>query len=254
MAAVQAAPDLPPADGAGRRPTVRRRLLLGVAGGFALALTAAGVGYLLGGEQGGGPTVRPPAAAAPSVRVTGGYPLASPTAPQPDPAAGLTTVPTGITWSLYQGVELPYSRTAGPARVQGAVASGFAHTPLGALLAMVQTEVRYYQSPTPAWRDEVARMILPGPGRNYFVRVRSTMDDAPPVEGYAQVEGFRYVTYRPDQAVVQIATRLAESQQLSTLTVRWVDGDWRMPLQPNGSVTPVIVPITSLAGLIPWGV
>jgi hypothetical protein len=38
-----------------------------------------------------------------------------------------------------------------------------------------------------------------------------------------------------------------------TETVRWVDGDWKLELQPDGSTTPSRQSVTSVAGFIPWG-
>ena len=42
-----------------------------------------------------------------------------------------------VRWSGFYGVELPVSEQAGPYDTSGGVAAGFAHTPLGALLAAV---------------------------------------------------------------------------------------------------------------------
>jgi hypothetical protein len=47
-----------------------------------------------------------------------------------------------VRWSGFYGVELPVSAQAGPYDSSGGVAAGFAHTPLGALLAAVNIGVR----------------------------------------------------------------------------------------------------------------
>ena len=63
----------------------------------------------------------------------------------PSPAAS-TAVPqvslAGLRWSAYHGVELPSSPAAGPRDTTGGLASGFADTPLGALLAALNIAVR----------------------------------------------------------------------------------------------------------------
>jgi hypothetical protein len=164
-----------------------------------------------------------------------------------------TTPPVGIDWRLFAGVVLPYSSAAGPARVSGAVASGFAHTPLGALLAVEQTSPRYAAAPTPGWRAETLAQVLPGVGRDRFVEWRARTPDAAPTGGYAQIAGFRFVTYSPGTAVIQTAYRQPDQGlHVGTETVRWVGGDWRLELQPGGESTPTVQPVATLTGFVPF--
>ncbi len=69
-----------------------------------------------------------------------------PAAPPPRPAAALPQLPqvslAGLRWSDYHGVKLPSSPAAGPRDTCGGLASGFADTPLGALLAALNIAVR----------------------------------------------------------------------------------------------------------------
>ena len=48
----------------------------------------------------------------------------------------------GLRWYDFYGIELPFSATAGPRDISGGLAAGFAHSPLGALLAAVNIGVR----------------------------------------------------------------------------------------------------------------
>lgn len=159
-----------------------------------------------------------------------------------------------MAWSIYAGVMVPRSATAGPAHVDGALASGFAHSPLGALLAAANTAARYLSAPAGQWQRETRAMTLPGAGQERVFQLRPTMSDAVPATGYAQYAGFRFVTYDPASAVVQVATQLGSQMQVSTFTVRWVGGDWRLVLYPNGAATPLPTLVPSLAGFVPWGV
>ena len=197
----------------------------------------------------------PPAASPPSAAPAQPGPSAAggerPAGDQALPAAA----PTGVTWSLFQGVALPSHPTAGPTRVAGPVHAGYAHTPTGALLASPQIGYRHLITPGDDWRRVVEQQVVPGPGRDAFVQARGkvTTTDVPPGT-YGQIAGFRFVTYSPDTAVIQFVTRFKNGTlQVTTTTVRWVAGDWKLQLQPDGSESPTVQRVDSLAGFIPWG-
>ncbi len=80
--------------------------------------------------------------------------------------------PAGVTWQLWQSVALPFSKAAGPQIVQGNVARCYAHTPTGALLAAVQIQYRLGISSN--WRQIADTQIMPGPGRNVFIRLATS--------------------------------------------------------------------------------
>lgn len=196
----------------------------------------------------------PPAAFPPSTAPTQPGPSAAggerPAVDQALPAAA----PTGVTWSLFQGVALPSHPTAGPTRVAGPVHASYAHTPTGALLAAKQIGARYLVTPGDGWRQVVERQVVPGSGRDAFVQARAKVTtDNVPAGTYGQTAGFRFVTYTPDVAVIHFATRFSNGTlQVTTSTVRWLDGDWKLQLQPDGSASPTAQRVDSLAGFIPW--
>jgi hypothetical protein len=207
------------------------------------------------------PDKRPPAAAPPSSRSAGpssAGPSSAGTPGSPPPALDQTvpvSAPKGITWVLFQGVALPSSRAAGPTRVAGPVYAGYAHTPVGALIASAQIGARHLIAPGNDWRQVVAQQIVPTVGREAFITARAavtTTDVAPGT--YGQLAGFRFVTYSPDTAVIQFVTRFRNGNlQVSTTTVRWVNGDWKQVLQLDGSESPTVQHVSSLAGFVPWG-
>ena len=217
----------------------------------ALIVLAGGVVVFATRDDGGAAAAGPaPAAPPPSA--------AQPTAttPQVEPVdqAVPTTAPRDVTWSLFQGVALPSSPSAGPRRVQGPVHAGYAHSPTGALLAAKQIGVRYLVTPGTAWRQVVQEQVVPGPGRDAYVQARAKVTtDQVPSGTYGQSAGFRFVTYTPDVAVIQFATRFTNgSLRVTTSTVRWIDGDWKLHLQPDGSASTTAQRIDSLAGFVPW--
>ena len=195
-----------------------------------------------------------------------GHPAPPPPA-APVPAGGLRdvgdtppmTVPPFIDWRLVHGVWLPFGEPAaanfaGPAIVDGATVRGYAHTPLGALLAAEQISTRIVATPNGGWRAAVQAGVVPDAGAAAFVRLRASTDDSPPAGGYAQAAGFQFVAYSPDLAVVQLVYRQQTdaSLEVSTLTLRWLAGDWKLQLQPNGHGSPVQQQVSTLTGYVPF--
>ena len=196
----------------------------------------------------------PPAGAAPAPAASAvASPSAAPLAAQdqtvPDSA------PPGVSWTLFQGVALPSSSSAGPGRITQPVYAGYAHTPVGALLATAQIGYRYFLTPGDGWRQVVRDQVSPGPGHDAFVanRAKVTTTDVAP-GGLGQLAGFRFVTYGPDVAVIQLVSRFSSGTlQVSTDTVHWVDGDWQLQLQPDGGSSPTAQRVDTLSGFVPWG-
>lgn len=163
--------------------------------------------------------------------------------------------PPAVTWRLFSGVALPFSSTDGPRLVDGPVSDGFARTQPGALIAAVQIGTRYLLTGGQGWRQVTARQVLAGVGRDVYVaaRARVVLDDPP--GSYGQLAGFRVLAFTPDVAVLQLVSRFASSGrlQLTTSTVKWVDGDWRLELQPDGGPSPTAQAVANLDGFVVWG-
>ena len=201
--------------------------------------------------------------------------------PTPGPAAAVTAAPVAsaaavplrpasaatqegpllvapkVQWQLFAGVPLPYSKTAGPLTVDGPLYSGYERSQTGAVLAAVQLGNRYLLTPGDGWREVLQRQVLPGTGRDVFARNRAAMDDTPDPPGtYGQTAGFRFVAFTPDVASIQLVTRFPTSGnlQIVTVTVKWVDGDWRLELQPDGGSSPTAQRISDLDGFVVWGI
>jgi len=186
-------------------------------------------------------------------------PTITPTATAtPVSAAVPTSAPSDISWSLFDGIALPSSASTEPTEVSGAVHAGFAHNPEGALLADAQIAVRYLATPGTGWRDVVSRQIVPGPGVAAYSkeRVAAGLGNASHVDttGVGQFVGFRFVTYTPSVAVIQIAVRFPSNgqYQVATNTIDWLDGDWKLQLLPDGSSASTVQKVSDLAGFVPW--
>ena len=205
-------------------------------------------------------TVTTPTAAAAPASITpssSGTPTSAaitPTATHPaagTPAVVPTAAPTGVTWTLFQGVALPSSAVDGPKQVNGPVLSGYSHSPVGALLALAQISSRYLITPGTGWRAVTNAQVLPSPGRDKFVAARAAVTSTDG-DTFGQTAGFKYVTYTPDVAVIELVSRFPNYYQVVTGTVRWVGNDWKLALQPDGGISPSAQQVQSLAGSIPW--
>lgn len=165
----------------------------------------------------------------------------------------LTAAPEGVIWELFEGVAVPSSEEDGPTRVAGPVHAGFSRTPTGALLADAQISIR-----TLVARDVVDLLtvaeaqLVEGSGKTAYLNlIRQLEVNDPPAAGYAQIAGFRYITYTSDLAVISRATRDPSGRiQVSTDTLRWIDGDWKLDKPATGLQQPQVV--QDLTGYVPW--
>jgi len=203
-------------------------------------------------NHGGGDT--PAAAPTTAPSGTAGTGTGPPTATSP--VVLDTAIPTAApvtAWADYHGVLIPTSTSAGPARVSGDVASGFAHSPTGALLAATQLPVRRILAAD--WSTVLTRSVVPGPGVAVWRSTRSQLgtEITPPAGGWTQTAGYRFLAYNPDQAVIQFLHSASTGDFTVTVaTVAWTGGDWKLVLQPNGDDTPDTTPVTSPAGYTIW--
>jgi hypothetical protein len=164
--------------------------------------------------------------------------------------------PNGITWQIVDTVALPFSDSAGPSQVTDGIPSGFAHTPTGALVALVQIDFRHLIEPNfvAVTTADVANTA----GRAEFLRLVTAghlANPANPAPGtYLQLAGFEFVSYTSSNAVIQLLTaRTDGTYQVSTLNVTWDGSDWQLVLQPNGTDTPNQQIVASPVGFVLWG-
>jgi hypothetical protein len=177
----------------------------------------------------------------------GGQPAVAPDEP-------LLVPPADLVWRVFMGVALPYSAPAGPTVTGDPVVAGFARSQQGALLAAAHLGTRYLLTPGEGWRLVLDRQVLPGAGREAFARMRAGLDPQAEPDTYGQFAGFRVVTFTPDVAVLQLVSRFpAGVLQVTTSTVHWRDGDWRLQLQPDGGPSPTAQAVPSLDGFVVWG-
>jgi len=225
-----------------------RRLLPAVAA--VIAVACAGLVLLLarGGTAGNGATPgRGPAASAPA----GGAQL---------PQLSLA----GLRWSGYHGVELPSSPAAGPRDTSGGLASGFADTPLGALLAALNIAVRANAQwgpgiYGPTIRDQVTgpdtAALLSGCQADYAQASQAAhiTGGAPLGNAYVSEEAFRWIAWTPSDATVDLVSagpgsQGATVQATTRVEVVWSGGDWQVVAPPGGDWGNAAAGLSSLSG------
>ncbi|MFE9328236.1 hypothetical protein ACIHDR_43385 [Nocardia sp. NPDC052278] len=179
----------------------------------------------------------------------------SATRPDPDRLDYLTAPPARMQWQRgWGGAALPVSGSDGPAEVTAGVASGFADTPQGAALAAYDALARALAAPEGVWQQIVADRYLGG-GQALIDRFARSRKNTPDAARYVVVpEGFRILPgYRPDFAVVQIASKAIGGVAYSIWPMTWTDGDWRVRVPDDiETLWAPAVPVTSLADFAPW--
>jgi hypothetical protein len=170
----------------------------------------------------------------------------------------------GVSWRDYHGVLLPYSSGDGPRIVRGDLASGFARTPLGALLAAVHVAVRANAQwgPKvfePTIKDQVigpdAASLLAATQGLYDKRRGHLRDGAALGRAYAVLEGFRWQGYSADTASLDLVSAGPGDSDVTVravtrLQLRWQNGDWRVIAPPGGTWGGSAAPIPGPDGYV----
>jgi len=233
--------------------TGARRVILPAAA-VAAILLGAGLAFALAG--------RPPASRAPATAAT------APASPASTAGQGQPQVPwvslASVRWSGFYGVELPVSAQAGPYDTRGGIAAGFAHTPLGALLAAVNIGVRANAQWGPRIFGAVIRGQVTGPDAAallagcqaaYAQAAQSGQVAGGQRLGTVDVteQAFRWITYTPAAAILDLVSagpgvggsRVRASVQMEVV---WDGGDWKVVAPPGGDWGNSAAGLSSLAG------
>jgi hypothetical protein len=173
----------------------------------------------------------------------------------PEPTTVPTTAPAGVTWKLVGQVALPFSASAGPRTVTESTASGYAHTPTGALIAAAQIGSRSGLSMGRAMYDPtIKNQFVPSTDRDTLLAAlhAAPQESAEPGE-LSQFAGFQYMAYATDTAVIALIRRTGTTRYAITVTMQWRDGDWMMVAPPGGSWLSLGHQVTDMTAVVTWG-
>jgi hypothetical protein len=231
---------------AGPRPVWTRPGFIALAVLAILVLVGA-VGVVLLSE--GDPSAPPPVAG--SAAPAGGQSQA----PAPGSTAIPTQAPADVTWQLSGVNPVPVSASAGPRNITATTASGFARTPTGALVAAAQIIGHTATDPKVA-ETTIAQQWVAGPDRDKALAMVREEAKATPKPGKTrtplQITGYRFVSYTADNAVVSLVYKVNGSLTAMTVTMRWVDNDWRM-VPPAGGNWSSVMSVIDGSGMVEWG-
>jgi hypothetical protein len=225
------------------------------AAAVAVVLLGAGLAFALTGRS---PASRSPAATAPASPAGAAGPgsLVQPQLPRMSLAS--------VRWSGFYGVELPVSAQAGPYDTSGGMAAGFAHSPLGALLAAVNIGVRANAQWGPRIFTAVIRGQVTGPDAAALLAGCQAAYDQAAQSG--QVTGgqplgtvdvteqaFRWITYTPAAAILDLAVAGPGASGATVhasvqMEVVWDGGGWKVVAPPGGDWGNSAAELPSLAG------
>ena len=231
-----------------------RRLILPAAAA-AVILLGTGLAFALTGS--------PPASRNPAATTT-----ASPAGAAGPGSQGQPQVPrvslASVRWSGFYGVELPVSEQAGPYDTSGGVAAGFAHTPLGALLAAVNIGVRANAQWGPRIFTAVIRGQVTGPDAAALLAgCQAAYDQAAQSAGVTggqplgtvdvTEQAFRWITYTSSAAILDLVSagpggNGATVRASVQMEVVWDGGDWKVVAPPGGDWGNSAAELSSLAG------
>lgn len=164
-----------------------------------------------------------------------------------------TTAPDDVSWDLVNTVALPRSKSAGPLKIDGQVASCYAHTPRGALMAAANGFYRSILSAPDV--KPLKAQALPGASRDALEKQLKKISQPVQSGQMAQIAGFRIVSYTDTTTVVSLVngSQSANSLKSSDITVQWSGGDWKILPPPGGGLNTPGDQLNSLDGYIPFG-
>ncbi|MCT1653790.1 hypothetical protein [Brachybacterium muris] len=167
--------------------------------------------------------------------------------PSQDPEALLDEAPAIDGWEDVVGLEVPVATEHGPQQQDGALWTGYEHSAEGAVLAAHY--VFGAQGNVPGYAEQ---WIPEGEKRDDVLA--HEQEDPVPVPGMV-IAGFRNVTYTDDQAVVDIATHMPETEERPELSYTRIKLIWdgeKWQLDPTPQAGSPNQQIGNLDGFVDW--
>jgi len=164
-------------------------------------------------------------------------------------------------WELYRTIALPYSETYGPFKVKDGIASCYAQTPEGALIASLQAERAGVSGISEEEFNNLTEKINRGvywPNEGLERRIKLVkergMIQVPP-NLLCNVAAFRFINYTPEETIISLAFSCPNTPgfNLSEVTMRWTENTWLLVLEPDGAESPTRVLVDDLDEMIRWG-
>ncbi len=160
-----------------------------------------------------------------------------------------TTAPIPANWTLVGSMAVPNSpRTFGPGRSVDGFRECFAHSPTGALFALVNFWAAGTAFPA---SDVYAHLAADTPTRAQAVQFSAGDQSRLSDSGQVQIAGFDFSSYSSSDANISVVLQGTGGNLITVAcTMLWQAGDWRYEIPPSGA--PAAGAIQSLDGYVPW--
>lgn len=158
------------------------------------------------------------------------------------------------TWALVGKMAAPTDpETFGPGVTdEDGFRSCFAHSPTGALYSAVNM-VALGSSPAQDELKLADKVVVPGPGRDAAMKAAKTRASTARSSETAQIRGFLLKSYSLIEVDVDLAIELPNGALAhSVLSLRWVDGDWKVKASDDGEIFTGTAQLSDLSGFILW--
>lgn len=171
--------------------------------------------------------------------------------PAEDQSLPTRAQPPAAQWLPVGRMVAPFAPQVGPVLTDGGVHRCYARTPTGALFAAAGF-VAGLTDPEHL-TEAVADLTAPGPGRDALLELAETNPVAITGSGQAgEIVGFTYLSTGMSTVAVALVIEAPNGGRVAApITLTWA-GDWQVVLPPDGELTALASPITSLDGYVPF--
>jgi hypothetical protein len=158
-------------------------------------------------------------------------------------------------WELVGKMAAPTDpKTFGPGLTDDSgFRSCFAHSPTGALYAAMNAAALGSSGAAELEMKLADKLLVPGAGRDAAMRETKAGTSSSGNNTTIQVQGFLLRSYTAAEATVDLAFK-TDTGALghSTLSMRWMDGDWKVKPTDDGVTFSNVSQLRDLSGFILW--
>jgi hypothetical protein len=158
-------------------------------------------------------------------------------------------------WELVGKMAVPTDpKTAGPGLTDSdGFRSCFAHSPTGALYSAMNVGA-LGSAGSPQLEAKLAdKLLVPGKGRDAAMNEAASSSASSGSDTTIQVKGFSIKSYTASEANVDLAFETNKGVLVHTiLSMRWMDGDWKVKPADDGVTFSGVSQLSDLSGFILW--
>ena len=158
-------------------------------------------------------------------------------------------------WELVGKMAVPTDpKTSGPGLTDAdGFRSCFAHSPTGALYSAMNVGA-LGSAGSPQLEVKLAdKLLVPGMGRDTAMKEAANSSASTGSDTTIQVKGFSIKSYTASEANVDLAFETNKGVLVHTiLSMRWMDGDWKVKPADDGVTFSGVSQLSDLSGFILW--